>query len=205
MKRTPLKVTTDSGAGKGKAENGNAMMELAITLCLAALLIPAMITDLQSRRIANALVFPFWGIALALGLLFGGMAGLGASAAGLGIALVAGLVFWFPGWLGAGDVKLMAAVGGLTGAPLVWHALAAVALSGLLLALGALLWRGLLSSALQRYRASLAMTLAGRQLIYLRPGADEEQVRLPYALAIGFGTGWVWLGQAGFIPALIAV
>lgn len=178
------------------------MEDMVISGLLVGLLAPAVITDLRYRRIPNTLVLPFWGIALLTGLIVGGPTGLASSSAGLGSALLVSLLFWFPGWLGAGDVKLMAAAGALIGGSLVWPALGAVAISGLVLALGALVWRGLLGRALQRYWASAALSIGGRKAVYIEPDQTEQDVRLPYALAIALGTGSVWLIHIGMMPRL---
>lgn len=84
----------------------------------------ATFTDLRSRRIPNWLVFPF----LAAGILaspwrpdwhansYGfGWHGLGQSFAGLGIGLVIYGVMFILGGMGAGDVKLCAAIGAWVG------------------------------------------------------------------------------------------
>lgn len=75
----------------------------------------ATFTDLRSRRIPNWLVFPF----LVAGFLVSGWTqgwhGLGQSLAGalLGLAIY-GVLFWMGG-MGAGDVKLCAAIGAWVG------------------------------------------------------------------------------------------
>jgi prepilin peptidase CpaA len=84
----------------------------------------ATFTDLRSRRIPNWLVFPFLlaGIAVSpwrpdwqsSGLGFGWHA-LGQSFAGMGVGLlIYGVMFWMGG-MGAGDVKLCAAIGAWIG------------------------------------------------------------------------------------------
>ena len=89
-----------------------------------AVLTVATFTDLRSRRIPNWLVFPF----LAAGILASpwrldwqvsshgfGWHGLGQSCAGLGIGLVIYGVMFIMGGMGAGDVKLCAAIGAWVG------------------------------------------------------------------------------------------
>lgn len=176
------------------------MEATVVSILLLFLLLVAVITDLAARRIPNLLVLPFWLLAPAIHFLLAGVSGLLASLAGLGVALGVGLVFWLPRWLGAGDVKLMAAVGGLVTVSLVWQALAATALCGLVLALSALAWRGMAGRALQRYWASIALTVAGRKAVYIRPEQSEQEVRLAYALAIAGGTAIVWLMHLGVLP-----
>lgn len=168
-----------------------------IPVALMLLLIPAVISDVRTRRIPNALVFPAWGVGVALGFLLGGIDGGLVSLGGLGVALLVGVPFWAVGWMGAGDIKLLAAVGALVGSATIWPVLGAVGVSGLFLALAALLYRGLLAQALKRYWASLSMSYAARRGIYVRPGEAEQEVRLPYAIAIAAGTivAYIWVAM----------
>lgn len=170
------------------------------SLLLVLLLVPAVATDVAARRIPNALVFSFWLIAPLAHLAVGGLAGLLDSLAALLMALAVGIAFWLPGWMGAGDAKLVAAVGGLIGTKLVWPFLAAVALCGLVLALAALLWRGVLGRSLKRYWYTVNTTLVLRRFSYFQPDQQEQDVRLPYALAIAAGALLIWLGYLNVIP-----
>jgi len=106
---------------------------IALAICLY--------TDLKEQKISNRVVFP----AAAAGMIFhaaqGGLSGLKFSATGLGLGL---LLFFLPfalGGLGAGDVKLLGAVGALKGPLFVFHAALGTACAGGLIALGILLWR----------------------------------------------------------------
>ena len=80
-------------------------------LAVAAVTLVAADKDFKARKIPNALTFS----AVLLGLAAHGLSGgvHGFTQAGLG-ALIAGAILlpgWLLGWMGAGDVKLMAAVG----------------------------------------------------------------------------------------------
>jgi len=95
------------------------------TIFVAGALLCAIISaipDVFRRRIPNVITGPAVLAGLALHAVTGGWSGLGNSAlAGL-IAGCIFLVFWLVGGLGAGDVKLMTAVGcfaGLSQLPLV--------------------------------------------------------------------------------------
>ena len=85
-------------------------MTEALSILAAGLFVTAAITDLASRRIPNALCVAL--AALALGRLVLTAPGLAAAAADLGVALAAlitGAALFARGWLGGGDVKLIAA------------------------------------------------------------------------------------------------
>jgi prepilin peptidase CpaA len=99
-----------------------------LVICAAAC-----VTDLRTRRIPNALTFGAAALALAFHAVTGGWAGLGSSAGGwlVGVALFA--PFFVLGGMGAGDVKLLAAIGAWLG-PMdaVWTALYTMIAGGLL-------------------------------------------------------------------------
>src|SRR2546425_9464222 len=82
----------------------------------------ACVFDLYSRRIPNALTFGAAAVALVVAAALGGASGAWSSLRGLGV----GLAVWFPiyalGGMGAGDVKLMAAIGAWLGAAVAFHA-----------------------------------------------------------------------------------
>jgi prepilin peptidase CpaA len=169
-------------------------------LALTALVLTAVVCDLRSRRIPNALVAS--GIALGLfiqtvapegGGLFSHLAG------GLGFvpALLGGLVglgLFLPLYalraLGAGDVKLLAMVGVWLGAPAVAYAALWTLLAGGVLSLAWALGAGVLSRVLANLRDMASLTL-----IHLRVGTGAAVAvpltttgRLPYAVAIACGT-----------------
>lgn len=141
----------------------------AVVVLLAALAI-SVATDLRQRRILNAVTFPALAAAAACALWLGGPALLLRAA--LGAALCAGplaAAMW-RGWMGAGDVKLMALAGLVAGAAAGWP-LSLTVLLDVALAGGAqvLLWTG-------------AALLARR----------EAPRHVPYGVAIAAGTAWAF-------------
>src|SRR6188768_2498432 len=114
---------------------------------VGALLIVACITDLRTRRIPNALTFSAIATALLFHLLTGGW-----SAAGWGIAgCLLGFLLFFPLFalrgMGAGDVKLLAAVGAWLGPSQVVMAALATSIAGGVIALLVALGHGYLKKA----------------------------------------------------------
>jgi prepilin peptidase CpaA len=109
-----------------------------------AVLAVATFTDLRSRRIPNWLVFPFLlaGILVSPwrhdwpGVRQGFWHGLGQSFGGFGIGLlVCGIFFWMGG-MGAGDVKLFAAIGAWIGPAQLFVAMVITGLAGGVMVLG---------------------------------------------------------------------
>ena len=155
---------------------------------LALLLFSAVVIDVRSRRIPNVLTLTGCLAGLVLAALAGGLAGFWPSLQGLLLAFALTLPFWLLGWFGAGDVKLLSAVGAFVGVDLVMPVLLATGLAGALLAAVVLLDRGLLAQTRQRLAATLGLSMAARRWVYVAPGEQEQQARLPYAVAIAAGT-----------------
>jgi prepilin peptidase CpaA len=122
-------------------------------LLLASLVTIAAAYDIRSRRIPNWLVLAgiaaglIWNVYAASAGVFpgagpGAVSGLGHAAAGLGL----GFILYFPLYLlrarGAGDVKLLAAVGCIAGAANCFWIFLLTAILGGLIALALLMVRG---------------------------------------------------------------
>lgn len=177
------------------------LFNLLNLVVLFALLTTAAATDVAKRKIYNWTTFPAIGLGLALGYLasglgafptlntvgFGFLDRLGGFLLGFGIFAV----FSVARAVGPGDVKLMAAVGALTGVRFTVWAMFWGALIGALLAVWVLLMRGQLMRGL------------GRSLLRaLRVGRDDpqaaseedapEKARIPYGVALSFGTILAW-------------
>lgn len=159
-----------------------------LLVLLGGVLLAAVISDVRSRRIPNTLVLVGWLGGFALNGLFGGGGGLIDSAAGWLLCLGVGLPFWLLGWMGAGDVKLVAAVGAVLGVDLAPYALAGIGVAGGLLALVMLLRHGLLLQSANRFLAMVGLSVAAKRATYIEPTAAEGKLILPYAIPIAIGT-----------------
>lgn len=161
-------------------------------LYLAAALLTAgagAVFDVRSHRIPNLLTGPAIVIALAAHLILNGWSGLASSAEA---GLICGLVFFLfflAGGMGAGDVKLMAAVGCMTGISEVAPLLILTALAGGVLAIGLALSRGRLRETLGNMGSLIvhhgAHGFAPHPQLNL---SNPQTLRLPYGLAIATGT-----------------
>jgi prepilin peptidase CpaA len=152
---------------------------VVLVLGLAA----AVVTDVRTRRIPNWLTGSIAGAGF--GLAFGGAAVTPVQAA---LGMVVGLLLMMPGHVigatGAGDVKLMAAIGVLVGPAVVFKAFLYTAVAGGVFAIAVALSRGL-----------LADTLYGTQRLVTAPLAAPEAIKSPsranrfaYGPAIAVGT-----------------
>ena len=139
--------------------------------------------DVRTRRIPNHLTFPALVIALACHAAIGGRDGLAASATGMAIAGGILLPGWLMGWMGAGDVKLMAAAGAWLAMPGAVVAVLASLVAGGSASTVVAVRHGVLRQAVQG-----AAVLAAWGLSRGRTGAPVSTgVRFPFALAVAAG------------------
>jgi prepilin peptidase CpaA len=147
----------------------------------------ATFTDLRTRRIPNWLVLPFMALGLAVSAWFHGWHGLGQSFLGIGLALLLFGFLFFIGGMGAGDVKLAAAIGAWIGPGQLFFALVVTAMAGGLMALGWAAFGGWLK---ELFNGASDLTFgfgnaAVRQEMAL---ANPRKRKMPYAPAIAIGT-----------------
>jgi prepilin peptidase CpaA len=171
-------------------------------LLLSALVVAALITDIRSRRIPNWLVLAAIIAGISWNVYSRGLSGLVTAGAGLGI----GFVLYIPLYLlrarGAGDVKLLAAVGAIVGPEnCVWIFLLTAVLGGVI----ALAWVVIRGRARQTF-FNVSWILG--DLSKLRapykssPELDvrsAEGLRLPHALMLAAGAT-AFLLMADHVP-----
>jgi prepilin peptidase CpaA len=161
---------------------------LACTAGSAAFLAMAIITDVHSMRIPNALTFPAFGISLVCSLIQGGGPGLVAAVVGSGLALILFGSSFALGWMGAGDVKATMVLGSLWGAgDFVVAAWWMVVVGGVL----AILLIGAhpreLVDLVSRWSKSFWYSIRLSRVVYLPPEMNRSTKGLPFAVAMGLG------------------
>lgn len=158
------------------------------TLPLVAVSLVACGFDLRTRRVPNTLTVATAAVGLLYHLVVGGGHGV---LLGLG-GLLVGFALFFPlfalGGLGAGDVKLVAALGAWLGpAGALWMVLYA-AVAGGVMALAVALARGYLRSAVGNIWALVGFwRVAGIRPLDGMTLDTSKSPRLPYALPITVG------------------
>ena len=153
-------------------------------MALAAGALAATVVDIRTHRIPNALTATMAGIGV--GLAASGTSGVTLLASMAGFAL--GLALMMPGHAlgatGAGDVKLMAAVGAMVGPGTVVTAFAFTAIAG-----------GIMAVAIAIRRKRFGATLAGTGKLIAGPAGARQQIgsasassRFAYGPAIAVGS-----------------
>lgn len=170
------------------------MMELGRVIVLGVVGAAAVI-DVRSRRIPNVLTFGAAAAALLYASWTAGLHGLALSAGGWAVGIALFLPMFLLRGMGAGDVKLLGAVGGWLGPAGVLYAGLYSVLAGGVLALIVGAIHGYLGKALSNLWGLLMFwRTAGIQPL---PGLtidDAPGPRLAYGVAIAAGTcAAVWL------------
>ncbi|MGA6826338.1 A24 family peptidase [Nitrospira sp. NS4] len=162
---------------------GNLMEPMLSQYLLLVLLGVAAVTDLRTYTIPNWLTGPAVLAGITLHTVTTQFTGLVFSLEGAALGFGLFVILYVCGWMGAGDVKLYAAVGSFLGPAQTISAAIGIAIVGGLLALvvlalhqgwrkiGVWLWSMVLTRSVQR----------------LTPGQGEDP-KVPYAVAIGLGT-----------------
>ena len=173
---------------------------LACALALA-LVVACAVFDWRSRRVPNALTLPAIVVGLSLHGLFGGASGILFSLKGLALGAGLFLIPYCLGGMGAGDVKLMGALGAWLGSSLTLTVFL-VSTSLAVLATAMILLVGMLSrgygSVHRRYVATGSTSRPNKRK---RESREQRQLQrqkrrlMPYAVPVALST-WLVLAIA---------
>ena len=157
------------------------------TLLLVPLAILISYYDVRYRRIPNPFVLATLVSGLAINTIFGGLNGLLMSLGGCALAFALMFMLHLLGAMGAGDVKLFAAIGAVTGAPLVLPTFVVVILTGGVLAVVSIIRAGVVMTTMHRVLQILVGLLPGWEMPRFAVPADRRHT-IPYGVAITIGS-----------------
>jgi prepilin peptidase CpaA len=165
------------------------MMSGWINYFLLTLLALSAASDIRSNKIFNIVTIPFTLSAVALHSFNSGLDGFFFSTAGMATGIVLLVLPYIMGGMGAGDVKLMGAVGSFLGTKATLEAFLLVALAGGIYSLALILihrtvFKGFFSEKL----LVLSSMVLLKQYVPFENGNTGEKPRLKYGVAIAFGT-----------------
>ena len=173
-------------------------MSVLPPIFLTVVLLTAVTTDLRSRRIPNWLVYPSMVVGIVYNTWVGGINGLFFSLQGLGLAVLLLVFFYIAGGMGAGDVKLMGAVGSFLGPLDLFRAFLYVALVGGIYALIIIIRVDGFKGAIKR--SGLMIVNLYSKITYkpvcISCTEREETPALYYGVAIALGT---FLSMLGYV------
>jgi prepilin peptidase CpaA len=164
----------------------------SLTVVLAVILVLATWFDVSQKRIPNWLTL---GGTLA-GLVLRGLIGVEALQAGLlggALGLSLGILLFAVGAMGAGDGKLLAAVGSCLGLAVFVQALPLIGVAGGLLALAVTIRTGTILPTLLRFRELIVHIVTFGRIGERRTLAMPGAVTVPYGVAVAAGAAWGWL------------
>jgi prepilin peptidase CpaA len=154
------------------------VISLPVLAMILGVLSIAVVTDLHDRKIYNVLTLPTMLLGIAINIFMNGSLGLLVAVSGL---LLGATLFLVPVALlgrGAGDLKLLAALGALGGPVFVFWTALWTGVAGGIFALGVLIYRRRFGVVL----ADLALDVGAGQFPVAR-----SNIRLPYAVPIAAG------------------
>ncbi|MBI1977628.1 MAG: prepilin peptidase [Candidatus Omnitrophica bacterium] len=174
------------------------LTQLAILSCTTLGILIAVVFDWKIRKIPNTLTFSLITMGLILNFLNQGFYGLGQSVFGLACGILLLLLPFAMGGVGAGDVKLLGAIGSLFGPEFIFKIFLASAVFGGLFSLIVMVKKGSLRKALQGIKNRIFYVLMTRKIPqeekWLEP---NSKIKIPYAIAIGSGTLFILLMAKG--------
>ena len=166
-------------------------MSGSLSIVVAVFLIPLAFIisyyDICYRRIPNPFVLATLAVGLLLNVSFGGFDGALASLGGCALGFFLMFVLHIFGAMGAGDVKLFAAIASVTGVHLVLPMFFVVILTGGVLGVVSMLRSGQIKSTLMRVLQILFGVLPGHSVPRFAVPADRKHT-IPYGVAITFGS-----------------
>jgi prepilin peptidase CpaA len=159
-----------------------------IAILLAVALIAAII-DLRTQKIPNLLTYPAMIFALSYHSTISGFEGLIFSVSGLFIGITLLIIPYVMGGMGAGDAKLLGAIGSFLGAKDTFGAFIFIALAGGIYSLALILiHRNVFKGFFSEKLLILSSMVMLRQYVPIQAESSEQRPRLKYGVAIALGT-----------------
>jgi prepilin peptidase CpaA len=160
---------------------------IIIAAFLAPLALIISYYDVRYRRIPNPFVLATLTVGIFTNAIFGGLNGALASLGGCALAFFLMFMLHVFGAMGAGDVKLFAAIGSVVGASLVLPTFFVVVLTGGVLAFVSMLRAGAVRSTLHNVLLVLVGLMPGWKMPRFAVPADRRHT-IPYGVAITLGS-----------------
>ena len=152
-------------------------------------------TDWRSRRIPNWLTVPALAVGIALGAALGGWAGAKSSLLGAGLGLLVLLPFVLIRSLGAGDWKLVGALGSYLGPNRLITVLFAALIVAGVMALILVIWKGRFRQTVRNMGRLLAafgsLHLPGEDLTL----DDPKAAKVPFGVAVAIAVVLYTVGE----------
>ena len=176
----------------------NGQTDIYLNTFLIIVLLIALATDMRVYKIPNMLTYPAMAAALTFHTVLNGMSGFFFSMLGLIAGLGIFLLPFFLGFMGAGDAKLMGAIGAVIGVRGVINACIFTSLAGGILAILLLILHNRNFKFIGSYAAALNASIGERRVIGVPASGKKNKPKVYYALAIAVGTLYTICWKAAF-------
>jgi len=167
---------------------GMDLSKIILLFILTIVLLIAAVNDIRFHKIPNWLTYPSIIIGIFYNTINTGFDGLLFSIGGVGVGIGVMILFYLMAGTGAGDVKLMGAVGGFLGPKGVFIAFLSTSIVGGIYAIILLISYGYLKEVAKRLGATIKTFILIRRLNYIPSIHQEKKPKLCYGLAIALGT-----------------
>lgn len=162
------------------------MFMMIENILLLSAVFAAAIIDYRFRKVPNYITFPAMLGGVAIGLLQSGPMGISASASGLLFGIALFTVPYAMGGIGAGDVKLLGAIGAIKGPGFVLASFLGAAIIGGIMAIGRMAFI-IKSSDMRVLGQSVRAAYYTGMLSAVEIPEYAQKESLPYAVAISGG------------------
>ncbi len=171
-------------------KSGNHFMNInaLFSFCLIGILILASIYDLYYKKIPNWLTFSSLISGIIFQSAFRGHDGFIFSLQGIGIGFVITFIIYLAGGFGAGDVKLMAAIGSFVGPKEIFIIFIFSSLLSGIWAIALLSMHGFIFHTLKRYYNILKTLFFTHQFMYIPPLSGEKKLKIRFGIMVALGT-----------------
>ena len=156
----------------------DALLIITLTICL--------VTDIRRKKIYNVILMPALIAGFAINIYNLGLTGLIFSIKGFFVGLIFLLFPFIWGGIGAGDVKLLAAIGAIKGPEFVFYAFLGAGLTGGIIAVIILLFQKRLFSTLRDLWKGIIVLFATKFKV-ANFGSKNANNMFPYGIAITLG------------------
>ena len=175
-------------------------MDHFLIIYITILLIISSVIDLRTHKIPNLITLPSMLIALIYHSLLYGLDGLLFSAGGIGVGIGLLIIPYLMGGMGAGDAKLMGAIGGFIGAKAAFYAfLIIAAVGGVYALIIVVIYRSSFSGFFRKQFDTLVSFILMQKYIPDIEQSEKSRPKLCYGLAIALGTGiYIFLDTTGY-------
>ena len=158
-----------------------------INITLLLLITTSAITDVKERKIYNTQTYSAMALGLIIHFFCYGINGFLFSLCGLGIGTLLLIFFYFIGGIGAGDVKLLAAIGALKGSSYAIETMFYAALIGGCMALMIIIRQRTFTQTLKN-----SVQYICHPISYSQDDSINHQY-LPYGVAISLGCAFTYV------------